>query len=368
MKVIVAVAAAPRAPLRLQEATLDSPRPGEVLVSLVASGICHTDAMARDGKMPFALPGVLGHEGAGMVQEVGDSVEGIVAGDAVLLGWPYCGRCRRCLGGQPRYCQHLPSLLFGGKRPDGTTTLLHADGSPLHGLFFGQSSFATHALVDARSVVKVSTSLPLEAVGTLGCGFSAGAGAVLHAARPEPGSSVVVYGAGAVGLAAVMAARLSPATMIVAVDRNPARLALARKLGAMETVDVTGLRNVARTVREACGGPADIAIECTGQPRVIRQAIETIGMLGLCCLVGTSEAAEEFSAHQQSTLWGKRIRGCMGGEARGQEFVPALLRLAEQGRFPFTELIEYLPFDDPEAALAASCGGEVVKPVLLIKR
>lgn len=363
VKVTVAVADAPGAPLRLEEATLDPPRPGELLVRLVATGVCHTDAIALAGRMQFPLPGVLGHEGVGVVEDVGDGVNGFITGDPVLLGWPWCGKCRNCLAGQPRYCLDLPALLFGGSR-----TLRRNDGSRLHGGFFGQSSFATHALVDARAAVKVNTSLPLEAVGTLGCGFSAGAGAVLHATRPEPGSSVVIYGAGAVGLAAVMAARLTPATTIVAVDRNPHRLALARKLGATETVDVTGLRNVARTVREACGGPADIAIECTGQPRVIKQAIETIGMLGVCCLVGTSDATAEFSAHQQSTLWGRRIRGCMGGEGQSHTFVPALLRLAEQGRFPFTDLIEYLPFADPQAAMTASDSGDVVKPVLLIER
>lgn len=361
MRITVAVANAPNEPLRLEEAILDSPQPGELLVRVVACGVCHTDVMARNGRMPFPLPGVLGHEGVGVVEQVGDGADSIGVGAAVLLGWPYCGRCRNCLAGQPRYCADLPALLFGGAR-----RLRRNNGSPLHGGFFGQSSFATHALVDARAVVEVNTSLPLASVGALGCGLSAGAGAVLHSTRPEPGSSLVVYGVGAVGLAAIMAARLTPATTIVAVDRNPDRLALARKLGATETVDITGLRQVARTVRDACDGPADIAIECTGQPSVIRQAIETIGALGVCCLVGTSDATAEFSAHQQSTLWGKRIRGCMGGELPSRTLVPALLRLAEQGRFPFTELVEYLPFADPEAALAASVSGEIVKPVLLI--
>jgi aryl-alcohol dehydrogenase len=363
VKATVAVASAPGAALRLEEVTLDQPRPGELLIRLVASGVCHTDVLAQAGKMPFPLPGVLGHEGVGVVQDVGDGVEGFAIGDAVLLGWPWCGSCKNCYAGRPRYCAQQPALLFGGAR-----TLRRNDGTLLHGGFFGQSSFASHTLVDARSAVKVQTSLPLEAVGTLGCGFSAGAGAVLHTARPEPGSAVVVYGAGAVGLAAVMAARLTPATTIVAVEQNPQRLELARKLGATETVDVTGLRNVARAVREACGGPADIAIECTGQPRVIRQAIETVGTLGLCCLVGTADVTAEFSAHQQSTLRGKRIQGSMGGESQSHTFVPALLRLAEQGRFPFTGLIEYLPFDDPQAALTASASAEVVKPVLLIGR
>ncbi len=354
MKITVAVTDGPAQPLRLAEATIGEPQPGELLVRLAGTGVCHTDAMAAAGKMPFPLPGILGHEGAGVVESV--NAQGFAPGDTVVLGWPWCGRCRNCYAGQPRYCVNLPSLLFGGKR-----TIHLTDGTPLHGGFFGQSSFATHAIVDARTAVKVNTSLPLEAIGTLGCGFSAGAGAVLNNAKPAPGSSLVVYGSGAVGLAAVMAARLTPATTIVAVDRNPQRLALAAKLGATQTIDVNGIRNVPRAVREACGGPADIVIECTGQEKVIRQAIETIGMLGVCCLVGTGDPTTELRAHQQSTQWGRSIRGCMGGEGQSHTLVPALLTLAEQGRFPFTELIGYIP---PAEALTAAAAGEIIKPVL----
>lgn len=366
MKMTAAVAAVPGAPLALEEVRLGEPMPGEVVVKLAATGVCHTDALARAGKLPFGLPGVLGHEGAGVVVEVGAGVDSLNPGDQVVLGWPWCGECRNCRAGQPRYCLRLPALLFSGRRLDGSPTMHRLDGSALYGHFFGQSSFATHALVSARSAIKIQTTVPLTAAGALGCGFAAGAGAVLNAVRPEPGSSVVVFGAGAVGLAAVMAARLTAATTIVVVDRNQARLALAKRYGATEVVDVTGLRNVARTVREACEGPADVAIECTGDPKVIRQAIDSVGMRGVCCLVGTAEAAAEFTAHQQTTLWGKQIHGSLGGEGQSGVLVPALLRLAEQGRFPFTDLIEYMTFAEPEAAFSAARDGAVVKPVLVM--
>ncbi len=366
MIITAAVAPGPGDPLRLEEVRLDGLRAGEALVRLIASGVCRTDIAARAGRSPFPLPGVLGHEGVGRVVDVGDGVRHLQAGDPVLLGWPWCGRCRHCLAGRPRYCVHLPDLLFGGRRPDGSAVLRRRDGTPLAGRFFGQSAFASHAVVSADALIAVHTSLPLAAVGTLGCGFAAGAGAVLYATRPEPGATVAVFGVGAVGLAAVMATRFTPATTILAVDRDPARLQLARRYGATHTVDVTGVRNVARALREECGGPADVAIECTGNPRVIRQAVDSVGMPGVVCLVGTAGPGEVFSADQQTVLRGKRIQGSLGGEGRPEVLVPALLRLAEQGRFPFVDLVQYLPFADPEAALTAAADGTAVKPVLVM--
>ncbi|MFI7492509.1 NAD(P)-dependent alcohol dehydrogenase [Micromonospora echinaurantiaca] len=367
MRVTAAVAPAPDHPLRLEELRLDGPGPGEVLVRIVASGVCRTDADARSGRSAFPLPGVLGHEGVGRVLDVGPGVRSPAVGEAVLLGWPACGRCRHCRGGRPRYCADLPGLLFGGRRPDGGAVFRRADGTPVAGRFFGQSSFASHAVLPAEALVPVRTSLPLAAVAALGCGISAGAGAVLYAARPEPGASVAVFGVGAVGLAAVMAARCTAATTIVAVDRDPARLALARRYGATHTVDVTGVRNVARAVREHCDGPADVTVECTGDPRVVRQAVDAVGMPGTCCLVGAARPGETFAVDQQTMLRGKRIQGSLGGEGRPEELVPALLRLAEQGRFPFPELVAYRSFDDPEAALADLLAGAVVKPVLVLE-
>jgi len=367
VRITAAVAPGPGEPLRLEEVELDEPGPGEVLVRIVAAGICHTDTIVRSGRSSFPLPGVPGHEGVGLVARTGSGVTGFELDDPVLLGWPWCRRCRYCRQGRPRYCQRLPELLFGGRRLDGTATIRRRDGSELSGRFFGQSSFASHAVVSADWLIPVRTTLPLSAVGTLACGFATGAGAVLYTARPEPGASVAVFGVGAVGLAAVMAARCTAATTIVAVDRNPARLALARTYGATETVDVTGVRNVARAVREAGGGPVDVTIECTGDPRVIRQAVDAVAMPGVCCLVGTGQAGETFQVDQLTTLRGKRIQGSLGGDCSAETLVPALLRLAEQGRFPFHELIEYLPFGDPEAALAASATGAMVKPVLLMQ-
>jgi aryl-alcohol dehydrogenase len=234
----------------------------------------------------------------------------------------------------------------------------------VHSHFFGQSSFATYALTSPAALVPVGAAVSLAAACVLACGIATGAGAVLNAVRPKPGSSLVVYGAGAVGLAAVMAARSTAATTIIAVDPVPSRRVLAGKLGATDVIDPRATRDVVGAVNEICRGPADAAFECTGVVPVVRQAIDSVGMLGTCCLIGTGQGDAEFSAHHRGTVWGKRIIGSLGGEGTSAEFVPALLRLYDQGRFPFTELIEYFPVDRIDDAVAAAESGEVVKPVL----
>jgi Zn-dependent alcohol dehydrogenase len=351
---------------RVQEVDLDEPGPGEVLVEIVATGICHTDGLARHGDLPFPFPGVLGHEGAGLVAAVGPGVSEVGVGDAVVIGWPSCGRCRNCLDGEPRYCARLGEALVAGHRLDGPTALHRVDGTPLASHFFGQSSFATHALTTAAALVKVPPHLPIELMGPLACGVSTGAGAVLNTVRPTVGSSLVVFGAGTVGLAAVMAARCSPATRIIAVDRVPARLALAAELGATDTVDASETDAVA-AVHEICGGPADYALECTGVISVVRQAADSVGMLGTCVLIGGAPAGAEFSLDHLSTLWGKRIVGVLGGSGRSEPLIGALMSLYAQGRFPFDRLVSWFDLGDVEDALSASYAGEVVKPVLRIR-
>src|SRR6516162_3739024 len=246
MRAAAAVFEKVHTPLAVTEVDVDSPGPGEVLVRIVAAGVCHTDALAMEGDMPFPSPGVLGHEGAGVVAAVGAGVSSVAAGDKVVIGWPWCGTCRNCLEGQPRYCLSLGPLVVSGARADGSTTLRRLDGSPLHSHFFGQSSFATYSVCAANALVPVAPDASVAILGPLACGISTGAGAVLNVLRPWTGSSIIVYGAGAVGLSAVMAAPITGATTIIAVDRLASRLSLARELGATETVDVSaGLDPVA---------------------------------------------------------------------------------------------------------------------------
>ncbi|MBO0805789.1 MAG: NAD(P)-dependent alcohol dehydrogenase [Nocardiopsaceae bacterium] len=351
-------------PFTVSPVLIDDPGPGEALVRVVASGVCHTDALARDGDMPFPAPGVLGHEGAGIVEAVGPGVTPVSEGDPVVIGWPWCGTCRNCLDGQPRYCLSLGSLVISGARPDGSTALRRPDGSPLHSHFFGQSSFCTYSVVSANALVPVPDDAPLEILGPLACGIGTGAGAVLNVLRPPAGSSVVVYGAGAVGLSAVMAARLTGATTIVAVDRLASRLALARELGATETVDVTAVSDTVAAVEGICGGPADFSLECTGVTDVLRLAADSVGMRGTCALIGGAPAGASFSLDHMSTLWGKRVVGILGGEGRSPSLIGALIELNRQGRFPCDRLVRDFPLDKVNEALEASRSGDVIKPVL----
>ncbi|MDX8051112.1 NAD(P)-dependent alcohol dehydrogenase [Lentzea sp. BCCO 10_0798] len=363
MRITAAVVGERHGEFELREVFLDEPRDGEVLVRVVAAGICHTDSITRHGDLPFPLPGVLGHEGAGVVEAVGPGVSGVAEGDHVVLGWPWCGECRNCLDGQPRYCLRLGDLLVGGGRDDGSTALRGLDGSPLASHFFGQSSFATHAVVPWRGLVPVEG--PLELLGPMACGLSTGAGAVLNVLKPHPGSSLVVYGAGTVGLAAIMAARNSGATRIIAVDRHESRLALARRFGATDTVNVAVDEPVA-AVHEICSGPADFSLECTGVVAVCRQAVDSVGMRGTCALIGGAPAGARVELDHLSTLWGKRVVGVLGGEGRSTALITTLVDLHRQGRFPFDELVTHFPFGAVGDAMRAAEAGEVIKPVLLM--
>ncbi len=354
-------------PLSVTEVEVDAPRAGEVLVRIVASGVCHTDALARDGDMPFPAPGVLGHEGAGVVEVVGDGVTSVSPGDKVVIGWPWCGACRNCLEGQPRYCLELGPLVIAGSRADGSTSLRRLDGSPLHSHFFGQSSFASYSICAANALVKVAADTDVSILGPLACGIGTGAGAVLNALRPFAGSSIVVYGSGAVGLSAIMAARLTGATHIIAVDKLASRLALATELGATETIDVSAAdADPVAAVHEICGGPADFSMDAAGNVNVLRQAADSVGMRVTVALIGGAPAGASCSLDHMSTLWGKKVVGILGGEGRSDSLIPTLITLNAQGRFPYHRLIETFPLEAVNEALEASHHGDVIKPVLVM--
>ena len=362
MRITAAVLPELHAEFVVEDVELEEPRAGEAVVRVVACGVCHTDDITRHGDLPFPAPGVLGHEGAGVVESVGDGVTNVAPGDHVVIGWPFCGDCRNCLDGQPRYCLQLGPLVAGGGRLDGSTALARADGSSLHSHFFGQSAFATHALVRANALVRVDDDLPLALLGPLACGIGTGAGAILNVLRPTLGASVVVFGVGSVGLAAVMAAQCTGATTIVAVDLQPARLALARELGATHAVDARD--DPIAAVKEICGGLADFSLECTGNVDVLRLAADSVGMRGTCAVIGGAPAQAVFTLDHLTTLWGKRIVGILGGEGQSTQLIPGLIDLYRQGRFPFDRLVTTFPLAEINDAFAAAHDGTVVKPVL----
>jgi len=350
------------APFSLSTIELADPRPDEVVVRMVAAGLCHTDLGVASGGLPFPMPGVLGHEGAGIVEQVGTAVTRVQPGDRVLLSFTSCGRCRNCRGGHPAYCATwLPANLIGGSRMDGDPTLTRA-GEPIGGHFFGQSSFSRLALVDERSLVKVDADVPLERIAPLGCGIQTGAGAVWNVLTPQPGDSVVVLGAGAVGLSAVMAAALTPATTIVAVDRVASRLDLARELGATHTVDVTS-DDLVKSVLDLTGG-ADGVIETTGSTAVLRQGADALAARGTLVVVGAPPFGSEVGLDVNAMLAGKRVVGLTLGDSETETLIPALIELVRSGRMPINRLITEYRFDDIQSAAADVASGATIKPVL----
>ncbi|GAA3811510.1 NAD(P)-dependent alcohol dehydrogenase [Streptomyces coacervatus] len=352
------------APFALADVELDEPGPHEAVVRMVATGLCHTDLGVASGGLPFPLPGVLGHEGAGVVEAVGTAVTGIAPGDHVVLSFTSCGECRNCHGGHPAYCATwLPLNLIGGRRADGTGTISR-DGTPLGGHFFGQSSFAERALVDERSLVKVDADVPLESVAPLGCGVQTGVGAVWNVLKPVTGSTIVVLGAGAVGLSAVMAAALTPATRIVAVDKVGERLSLAKELGATHTVNV-GEADLAEALAEITGGQgADGVVETTGSVAVLRQGVDALAARGTLVVVGAPPFGSEVALDVNGLLGGKQVVGLTLGDAETQTFIPALVQLVKEGRLPLHRLISTYPFADIDQAVRDMGAGKAIKPVL----
>jgi aryl-alcohol dehydrogenase len=366
MKIRALVVETKDAPFKLQELELAEPGRGEALVRIAASGVCHTDAITRAGDMPMPFPCVLGHEGSGTVETVGPGATTIAPGDKVIIGWPSCGECRNCLDGHPRYCLRTGDALASGRRFKGELrgkTAYSRNGKEINGHFFGQSSFATHSIVSTDAVVKVPSDVPLELLGPLACGLATGAGAVLNEARPKLGDSILIVGVGAVGLAAIMAARNSGVTKIVAADVHDNRLARASEFGATHTIN-SRTSKLVEEVAKITGSTVDFAFDCTGVIAVIETIAQTVGMLGTLVLIGGAPAGASFSLDHLSTLWGKRVIGVLGGGGRSGQLIPALVELHQQGRFPFDRLVKYYAMDEIEQALEDSKSGKVIKPIL----
>ena len=352
-------------PFEIAEVELDDLRRDEVLVRIVATGLCHTDLSVRSQVTPFPLPGVIGHEGAGVVEAVGDRVTSVQAGDHVVLSFASCGQCRSCRTGHPAYCVQWPVLnLFGGARPDGTTTI-RRNGKDLHGHFFGQSSFATHAIAPERSVVPVPKDVDLALLGPLACGVQTGVQSVLNVLRPMPGSTLAVYGAGAVGLSALLAARNVTAATTYVVDINPDRLSIAKRLGAAATID-SSKRDPVEALRELTGGAGvDNALETSGIPAVLRQAVDSLAPLGSAGVIGAPALGAEVALPVLDFIAkGTRVVGINQGDAIPRESIPAMVELFQQGRLPFDQLLAFYELADIGRAVDDMASGQVVKPVI----
>jgi aryl-alcohol dehydrogenase len=338
------------APFRLEALELADPGPDELVVRIAACGVCQTDIHGRDDYFGIPFPCVFGHEGAGTVERVGVAVTKARPGDRVVMTSPSCGTCAACRKGLPGYCAEARRIKFGGRLRDGRAPFLEK----VSGAFFQQSAFATHALATEGNVVKVPDDLPLELAAAFACGVNTGAGAVLNALKPPPGSSIAVFGAGSVGLAAVMAATIAGCATIFAVDPHENRLALARELGATQAAS------------RKPAGVFDFTLEAAGSPQALRDAVDCLAPLGVCCLVGSARKGTEARLEMAQLQHGRTLRGCIQGDAPPAEFFPLLFEFWRGGRLPLERLIGYYDFADVNRAVADSLSGKTVKPVLRI--
>lgn len=349
----------------IEQVHIEAPRADEVLVEIRGVGVCHTDMVMRDGHLPVPLPVVLGHEGSGVVREVGSEVTGLAVGDHVVLSFMSCSHCPSCDDNEPAYCHNWFALNFFGARADGSTALTDAAGQSVHSHVFGQSSFASHAVVSQRNVIRVDKDLPIELLGPLGCGIQTGAGAVLNSCQVRAGSSVAVIGTGAVGLSAIMAAKLARAGTVVALDINDARIALALELGATHGFRADKATYLEHATAAGCPTGFDTIIDTTGLTDLVNQAIGALAPRGQIALVGAYAPGTPAGADPTHLMSGGRvIRGVVEGSADPQTFIPQLIEFYRQGRFPFDRLVQYFEFADIVEAIAAGESGRVIKPVL----
>ena len=363
MQIKAAVVRERSGPFVIDTLELCDPRPEELIVRVVATGMCQTDLHGRDGYFASPYPGVYGHEGAGVVHAVGAAVRDFEPGDHVVMSFPWCGACPNCQQHRYSYCVHSRGLKMRGTRADGST-LLSKDGAPVYGAFFQQSSFGTYALAQERYAVKVRKDAPLEILGPLACSGQTGAGAVLNVMKPKPGDGVAVFGVGAVGLSALMAAKIAGCNPIVAVDVHQSRLALARELGATHTINYNSSSKVVDEIRAIVPGGVRYSADTSALPAVLREAIESLMPGGTCVLLGSARRGNEVSIEMPFLQDGRILRGVIQGESMPKEFIPRLVDFVMEDKFPIQKMIKFYDFADINLAAQESSSGVAIKPVL----
>ncbi|CAG8939281.1 unnamed protein product [Penicillium salamii] len=352
--------------VELENIVLDPLRPDEVLVEIHATGVCHTDFACMNGTLPAVFPSVFGHEGGGVVLEVGRDIKHLQKQDRVLLSFDSCGSCVQCDSKHPAYCQEWAQRNFGQKRMDGSLSLSTADGARLHGSFFGQSSFARHTIVMGNSVVKVPSDTPLGVFSPLGCGVQTGAGAILNTLDVQPGKSVAIFGVGSVGMSAVMAAKMRGASIIIAIDLQTERLELAKQLGATHGVIGSDEDVVAQIQKISGSNGVNYSVDCAGIPSVVEKALDCLGTRGKGATVGApapgKRAGVDVFAH---LVMGRQYIGCCEGDSDPQQMIPYLIEQHGKGEFPLDKIVKFYPVEDYETAFKDIKSGKALKAVLL---
>jgi aryl-alcohol dehydrogenase len=362
MKMRAAVVRHKKGPFLIEEVEIDEPQADEVLVRIAGTGLCHTDLAGRDQHFSAPLPIVLGHEGAGIVEKVGKGVTSVVPGDHVVLSYLSCGSCVMCLKQRPTLCLKTWDYNFTGLRPDGSTTI-RKGGEAIHGSFFSQSSFAELALAKERNTVKVTSDVPVEMLGPLGCGVLTGAGSVVNSLRPRAGSTLAVFGTGGVGMSAILAAVVSGCATIIAVDVNEERLKAAREFGATHTINPT-TTDIITTIRQITGIGVEYILDTTSKTSLIRQAVESLAPGGRCGMVAVSHDGSDLALSSGTMLQGREVFGIIQGDSVPHIFIPQLIDLYKQGRFPFDKMIKFYSLDHINEAAADSEKGVTIKAVI----
>ncbi|HXG20024.1 MAG TPA: Zn-dependent alcohol dehydrogenase [Methylomirabilota bacterium] len=354
------------APLTVEEIDIDKPKRGEVLVKIAASGVCHSDLSVINGTLPFpSPPAVLGHEGAGVVQEIGADVASVSPGDHVILSWrPSCGKCSYCVTGRPQLCQTSSMQILQGYLPDGTTRLHKGEREIRH--FTGVASFAEYAVVPEAGVVKIRPDVPLDAAALVGCGVMTGVGAVINTAKVPPGASVVVLGCGGVGLNVVQGAVLAGAEKIIAVDLNPQKLAWAKQFGATHVVNPADGDPVTQVLGLTDGLGAEYAFEVIGRADTIVQAYHAIRPGGMAVVVGVAKPDDMVMIPALSLLQEKTLTGSIYGSARPSVDMPKLIDLYMSKRLKLDELVtRRIKLEQINDAFAWMEKGEVARSVIV---
>lgn len=349
-------------PLRVEEVTLDEPQDQEVLVKLVATGVCHTDLHAIKGELPVPLPAVLGHEGAGIVEKVGPGVTTLQPGDHVVLMVIYsCGKCSFCTMGKPTNCMAGLGAMMMGTLPGGEKRLRKGDQAISH--FWSQSSFAEYAVVHERTAVKIREDAPLEIAALFGCGVTTGVGTVINKARLRAGESIAIFGCGGVGLSAVMGAKLAGAGKIIAVDMLDHKLEMAKELGADYVINASQ-ENPPQRIMQLTGG-ADYAIECIGNTDVIAQALDSLHLAGTCFAIGSPSPGSMLNIAPTQFALGKTLTGGLQGSIVASVDVPRYVDLYMMGKLPIDKLVtRTYGLNEINDAFKALEGGEVMRSVI----
>lgn len=346
--------------VKLENIEIGDPQQDEVLIKLVGTGICHTDLSVLKQDIPTPLPIVLGHEGAGIVEKVGPGVTEFEKGDHVVIAFAFCGECRTCKRGKPGSCENLGALNFDGTMRDGTMRMSKDNESVA--TLFGQSSLATYSISHKINLVKVDKEIDLSILGPLGCGIQTGAGTVANKLKPEFGSSIVIFGCGAVGLSGLMVASQLGCENVIAVDINEDRLELAKELGATHTLNGKEV-DALEEINEITEGGAQYAFDTTGVPKIVLQSIRCLAVDGVVALVAVGGEVP-IHIHQDLVMPNRTIVGVTEGLSIPSLFIPQLINQYKQGKFPFDKLIEKYSFENIDQALEDMKNGKTIKPII----